>query len=328
MKADAIFEGGGIKVVGLVGAFSVAEKRGYRFHSLAGTSAGALLASLLAAGYTADELRDIVMGKDFSTFLASSWYDRIPYVGSHTFRFIRMCCRKGFYSGNRFEKWLQDLLAAKKIYTFSDLPPDISLSIVASDITRGRLLLLPEGVKEYGGFPEKMSVARAVRMSCSIPFLFDPVRLTHYPTSTTSYVVDGGILSNFPVWIFDRNPPRWPTFGFRFVSGQRRSVQVVRGPLALLRSVVYTMINAHDDRCVDEQELLRTIEVPSMDIKVTDFSLSPSRKHDLYQAGVEAAENFFKNWSFVNYITVMRRRTSLRGCIRGKNYQGVMKKWI
>ena len=53
LKADAVFEGGGVKGIGLVGAVAFAEEKGYRWVNLAGTSAGAIVAALLAAGYNA-----------------------------------------------------------------------------------------------------------------------------------------------------------------------------------------------------------------------------------------------------------------------------------
>lgn len=56
-KADGVFEGGGVKGIGLVGALIVAEERGYTdWQRVAGTSAGAIVASLLAAGYSAVKL--------------------------------------------------------------------------------------------------------------------------------------------------------------------------------------------------------------------------------------------------------------------------------
>ena len=57
LKTDAVFEGGGVKGIGLVGAVSEIEKAGYEFENLAGTSAGAIVASLLAAGYSSEELK-------------------------------------------------------------------------------------------------------------------------------------------------------------------------------------------------------------------------------------------------------------------------------
>jgi NTE family protein len=65
-RVDAVFEGGGVKGIALVGAAAVVGAEGYRFHNLAGASAGAIVASLLGAGYTAEELKAIPMDLDFT----------------------------------------------------------------------------------------------------------------------------------------------------------------------------------------------------------------------------------------------------------------------
>ncbi len=57
MKADAVFEGGGVKGIGLVGAVSEIEKAGYEFENMAGTSAGAIVAAMMAVGYSAGEIK-------------------------------------------------------------------------------------------------------------------------------------------------------------------------------------------------------------------------------------------------------------------------------
>ncbi len=63
--------------------------------------------------------------------------------------------------------------------------------------------------------PDDQSVADAVRASMAIPFFFRPVALTA-SSGLTSTLVDGGILSNFPIDSLDRTDgrrPRWPSFG-------------------------------------------------------------------------------------------------------------------
>lgn len=60
--------------------------------------------------------------------------------------------------------------------TFADLPPG-KLRIIASDITNGRILVLPEDIKRFGINPSSLEVAKAIRMSTSIPYFFDPVML-------------------------------------------------------------------------------------------------------------------------------------------------------
>ena len=87
----------------------------------------------------------------------------------------RLLLKKGLYSGEALEHWVKQKLAAKGIRTFGDLKPN-QLRIIASDITQGKLLVLPNDIAQYGIEPGKFSVAKAVRMSTSIPYFFDPVR--------------------------------------------------------------------------------------------------------------------------------------------------------
>jgi len=71
LKTDAVFEGGGVKGIGLVGAVSEIEKADYVFENLAGTSAGSIVASLLAVGYKAAEIKvemDRLNYNDFPSF--------------------------------------------------------------------------------------------------------------------------------------------------------------------------------------------------------------------------------------------------------------------
>ncbi|MBH8596773.1 patatin-like phospholipase family protein [Thermoactinomyces sp. CICC 10523] len=296
--ADAVFEGGGVKGIGLVGALSVAEDHGYRWKKVAGTSAGAMIATLSAAGYTAKELYEILLQKDFSEFLIRTWYGRIPYLGPA----LSLLIKKGFYSGDALEKWVEKLLLQKGIATFDDFGEEVPVHLIASDITRGRLLVLPHDLTEYGYDPGAFSVARVVRMSCSIPYFFDPVKLLHKPSGKPCYIVDGAVLSNFPVWIFDRENPRWPTLGFRLFSPDEKAFHEIEGPFSMFISIFLTMMDAHDNRYIKEHDGVRTIQVPTLGIKLTDFSLSAEKKRELFQAGARAAESFFSTWDYRKHL--------------------------
>lgn len=299
MWADVVIEGGGVKVIGLVGALHVAEQQGFRFKRIAGTSAGSIVATLLAAGYTSDELYQLLLEKDLSTLLHPSWHHKVPYVGPA----LRLWMKKGLYSGKQLENWLSELLLAKGIRTFADLDPKIELSIIASDISNGKLLVFPKDLAEYGYRADQMTVAKAVRMSCSIPFFFEPVKWRANKSSKRrNYIVDGAVLSNFPVWLFDEESPQWPTFGFRLFSSQNEAVNEIRGPFSLFYSMFLTMMDAHDNRSIQETDQLRTIMVPTTGVKLTDFSITTASKKRLYQSGINSASKFFENWSFGQYL--------------------------
>src|SRR3712207_624013 len=81
-RVDLVFEGGGVKGIGLVGALSILEEQGFEPQNVAGTSAGAIVATLLAAGYTAAELHEIMLDLDFRQFMDTATEDLVPFLGT------------------------------------------------------------------------------------------------------------------------------------------------------------------------------------------------------------------------------------------------------
>jgi NTE family protein len=311
-KLDAVFEGGGVKGIGLVGAVEVVERQGYAFENVAGTSAGAIVAALVAAGYRAGELREIMRTLNYGRFLDRGALDNIPLLGPA----LSLGLEKGIYEGKYLTDWLGRQLAAKRVRTFGDLvssDPECArdprwryrLQVIATDLTRGRLVVLPRDAREYGLDPDALEVAAAVRMSMSIPFFFEPVRLGS--GNQQSYIVDGGVLSSFPVWLFDSDAePAWPTFGFKLVDPSEGKHHEINGPLSMFGALFTTMMEAHDARYIEDASYVRTIGIPTTGVQSTDFDLSGARADRLYQSGVKAAERFFEKWSFEAYKAEFR----------------------
>lgn len=297
MKADAVFEGGGVRGIGHVGAIQVVEEQGYEWNNLAGTSAGSIIATLLASGYSGKELFSIMGELDYKKILGDTWLDNIPLLGKGLEVYLEL----GVYDSSYLEEFIDNLLAKKNIHTFADLPDD-KLKIIASDITNGRMIVFPDDLDYYGVPKEKMSIAKAVRMSSSIPFFFKPII---WDTSKGKcYIVDGGLLSNYPVDIFDREDglPRWPTFGFR-LSQEKIQTKPAEfdGPIPFGIAIARTMFQAHDIRHVDEHSEVRTIFIPTGTITSTKFSLTESDRKFLYESGYNAAQKFFDIWDFEEY---------------------------
>ena len=114
---DLVFEGGGVKGIALVGAYSVLEEQGYEPQNMAGASAGAIVAALIAAGYNAAQLREIIAGLDYDRFKDEAWEDRVPLAGSS----LSVLKDLGIYEGNAFMEWMRGLLEARGKRTFGDL---------------------------------------------------------------------------------------------------------------------------------------------------------------------------------------------------------------
>jgi NTE family protein len=308
--ADAVFEGGGVKGIGLVGAVAVAEERGYQWESVAGTSAGAIVASLLAAGYTAVELKAVLDELDYTRFKDKSLIDNIPLAG----QLVSLIFEKGIYEGDYFINWIRSLLKEKGVNTFGDLLlPEyendkdfrFKLRVIASDLSRHSMLVLPGDIEQYGVNPEDLDVALAVRMSMSLPFFYEPVKIKNMTTNRDSYIVDGGVLSNFPVWLFDTPgvTTSWPTFGFKLVEPETEGgYWNIKGPISLLTALFSTMMEAHDARYIKNMNFARTIAIPTLGIGTAEFDLSKERSEALYQSGRQAAEKFFDTYDHDTFV--------------------------
>ena len=207
---------------------------------------------------------------------------------------------------------MRDLLLKKNIRTFKDLRGNEShkdskyaykLQVIASDVSRGRLIMLPHDIREYGLLPDELDVARAVRMSMSIPFFYKPVIIKD-TKGVASFIVDGGILSNYPVGIFDpegNTSPLWPTFGYKLVEPDENRPHDIRGPISLLSALFSTMMEAHDARYIKDTNFQRTIPIETLGVRTTDFDTTMEKKQELYESGKKAAEEFFQKWNFEDY---------------------------
>lgn len=306
MLINGVFEGGGVKGISLVGAVRAAELGGVSFHKVAGTSSGSIVAALLATGYTAEEMKRIIQATPFSSFLKRSPFFSIRLIGPA----LRLLVKKGLYSGDALEDWIRGLLAARNVFTFSDLPPG-KLRIIASDITNGKILVLPDDIAEYGIDPGRLEVAKAVRMSTSIPYFFDPVVIVQASRAgyfkkraraaavKASYVVDGGLLSNFPLWLFDRDAesdagPAIPVVGFQMVGRNDFKPHRIGGPVTMFQAMFETMLSAHDERYIEQHNRIRTIKIPTLGVGTTQFSIDSETSESLYRSGLTAGERYFK----------------------------------
>ena len=317
MKFDGVFEGGGCKLPALAGAYEVIREKGFEPSHMAGTSAGAIVASVIAAGYEPDEIKKIVMSTDFSQFLD----------GGNTLasKLWNLTFHNGIYKGDAFLNFIREILAEKNIHTFKDLRYEgegikyrYRLRVMASDITSSSLISLPHDIADYGMDPDELEVALAVRMSMSIPLFFRPViidpkteEVSNTLTSVSNIgnlktkhaIVDGGLLSNFPIWCWDDpDEPQWPTFGFLLYEDKEDKPRKTNNPINLTAAIFATMMKAHDKQFIRPDDFInRTISIPTGNVSSIDFNLTNQRKAWLYKQGVESATEFLEGWSWNRY---------------------------
>ncbi|WP_054023504.1 patatin-like phospholipase family protein [Bacillus sp. FJAT-28004] len=303
MKADAVFEGGGVRGIAFIGAIQVMEASGYEWERLAGTSAGSVVAALLACGYSAGELVEIMYKLDYSRLLGRTWVHSLPILG----KALPLLFRSGIYLNTPLEERLTYWLNRKGVSTFGDLPEG-KLKIIASDISSGKMMVLPDDLSRYGISPSQFPIAAAVRMSTTIPYFFQPYRLRTKLKRKPFYILDGGLLSNYPIWLFDvEGIPNWPTFGFRLLGDRTETpFYEIRGPISMFHAMFQTMLKAHDQRHVDSHSERRTVFIPTGKVSATQFGLGAEDRDMLFHSGQNAARKFLADWDYEEYIKAFR----------------------
>lgn len=284
-EAYGVFEGGGVKGIALVGALKAAEELGFTFRAVAGTSAGAIVASLVAAGYKADELRSILTEKNFKDFMdpvASGFTGWIP--GSNL---ASAWNAMGLYKGDHFHDWIREKLSLKifgnkrKSPTFNDLlgKTGTPLEVVAIE-------LISQEVRTFESHRNaNLHVADVVRMSMSIPFFFVPYRLG------TEMYVDGGVISNFPAWVFKdvqaTESGQLPILGFRLEADESTEIPNILKFGWVLIGAIQTI----GEKLLNKNTLnVIPIQLPTMGIGTTDFDLTDESKEHLYRWGYDRAK--------------------------------------
>jgi NTE family protein len=326
-RADLVLSGGGVKGIGLVGAAAALKDAGYAIQRVSGTSAGSLVGAVVAAAaqgdqLTSEQLRELALNVPYRTFRDSGPIERIPVLGP-AWGLLR---ETGLYRGDVAHEWMRSELKNLGVSTFGDLAIDddqlvpeqrYRLVVTVTDLTSGQLVRLPWDYRRlYGLDPDEQSVADAVRASMAIPFLFQPVTLDDLAGEPYT-LVDGGVLSNFPIDSFDRldgKVPRWPTFGVTVIPylpaptiGQLvPGLGPLHGPL-FLQSLITTMVVGHDQTHLNLPWVkVRAIEVDSTATGVLDFDITRDEAELLYDNGYQATIDFLSTWNWPAYVERFR----------------------
>jgi predicted acylesterase/phospholipase RssA len=374
MKFDLVFEGGGAKGTVFVGAIEVFEKEGCEFGRLLGTSAGAITATLLAAGYKSQEmlkaLGETVDGKpvfaqfmgtpqpfteedirnsairaflesvDLSLlpdFIEKKLDERIVRTLAtqsgfrHLFSFIE---RGGWYAADAFLAWLRQKL--DDIYEkqlgdgvietqprpFSEMNLEEfyqatkrELTLVASDTTAERMLVLNHHTAPH------CPVVWATRMSMSVPLLWQEViwqpEWKEYNRQNINghAIVDGGLLSNFPIELFISNDKHIvDVMGSKqsdkvlgFLIDESLSVpgapeKIVRTQASGLtklqtvqriRQLINTLMSAHNKAVIEAFEQM-VVRLPAKGYGTTEFDMNVDKQQALIEAGRQEMRRYFE----------------------------------
>lgn len=320
MICDGVFEGGGVKGIGHVGAVYSLEEAGYKFERVAGSSAGAIVSALIAAGYSGREMKELMTSVDYLKFREEDGLDKLGNIG----KFFSVLFHYGIYSADYLERWLNALLKEKHACCFGDVKlsdGSYRLQVTSVDLTTQKLLVFPRDFIQFHIDIDSFPIARAVRMSMSIPIFYEPYRLKD-AKGNVHYMVDGGMLSNYPIWILDdgESITDHPVFGFRFVNNEdcscRQAMKPCHNVIDYAKLMVSTLVDAKDNFFLmrSKGDCKRSVFIPSdvhidgqaVNISATDFDISKAESESLFQNGYEAGKRFAQTFDFQNWSRIYR----------------------
>ena len=311
---NLVFEGGGVKGIAYGGALDVLQEKGIlsNIKRVAGTSAGAINASLLALGYTSAEVSKIVAETDFSKFADSGG------IISDVARILRLF---GWNKGDAFKKFIREHIEAKTgnpDFTFAQLDAAVQekrpgfrhLYTVCTNLS-----LQKAQTFSHEHTPDT-SIADAVRMSMSIPFYFQAIKWNG------NIMVDGGVSYNYPINLFDNkkylsnaangkeetyDPSpgfvfNYETLGFRLdskdvIEYNRKGWQLSPAEVGNIKEYSLSLMNFMMEMAnrahLNDNDWNRTVSIDTLDVKTTDFAGVRTKIDALIKSGRNAVTEYF-----------------------------------
>lgn len=321
---NLVFEGGGVKGIAYVGALEILESKDVlqAVKRIGGTSAGAINAVLVAAGFSNAEQKRILSEMDFNRFLDDS------------FGFIRDAERLvnefGWHKGDYFRNWIADLVRQKmgtQNATFTDFrlagKPDLYLIGANLSTGFGEIFSVEH--------TPTMRVVDAVRISMSLPLFFAAIRNVR-----GDVYVDGGLLNNYPIKIFDRKKyiededaartteyyeeenrkfltgpykDRSPyvynreTLGFRLDSkreiaafryGNVEARRRIEGFFDYGKALLASALNVQEMMHLHSDDWQRTVYIDTLGVGTTDFDIDDKTKRALVKSGRTGTTDYFE----------------------------------
>lgn len=314
---NLVFEGGGIRGLAYAGALMELEERNLldSVQRVAGTSAGAIAATLYAVGYQPQEILDLIFDLKINSFADGKWM----FIGG-TRRLFR---NFGWYRGDKFYRWISTLIQAKTgkgNITFKELhdlclkdPQYKQLYLTGTNLSKQKVEIL-----SHETFPQ-MEVRTAVRISMSIPFYFQAVMIDEQGKVCSKenqnkgqVMVDGGIVANFPIHIFDQEkyqkesnciqPYNRETIGFRLDTdeqilcdreGKGLSPVNIRKMKDFTQAFYNIVLENLNRQNLKKEDWKRTISISTGDIGAKIRKLSYKEKLCLVENGRKGVAYYF-----------------------------------
>jgi NTE family protein len=232
-----------------------------------------------------------------------------------------LCSSPGLFSSDPLKEWIdQHLLKGRKFEAENvddkGMPwhQQRAFKVITSDVSARRMRVLPDDLQSvYGVRPSEFEMSEAVRQSMSLPLLFVPAKQQNSANGSHSSIVDGGVLSKFPLWIFDKQrtcctPPRCATVGFLLdeeATPEKESPKMFKNLLDLGSAIISTVFTNIDSKYVraNPQSEKRVVKIPiPAGIYTTKFTLTDADRDLLWGNGYRAAAQFIKTFDFQEHL--------------------------
>lgn len=277
MRINVFFEGGGILGICYIGAYKALSDYGIFIDKALGISSGSIVAALIVSGFSANEITSLLTTFDDFSFLKK----KTDFANKNVFgKPLSILIKKGIYDSEVIEDFMDFLLSKKNISTFQDVcfASESRLKIIAADFTLKKMILLPDDLKKYGYNPYKFKIAKAVRMSCAIPFYYTPYIIEGLRNN--HYIIDGGVIKNIPTTIIEEKNKLTLRFKIKGYKGKLTNK---------IDNIKHTFVNR-------KQKEQNTITIPlNYKIKPTDFKITKEQIIYLYKQGYKATYKYIKN---------------------------------
>ena len=300
---NLVFEGAGVKGIAYCGVVQEMESKKLMdsIECVGGTSSGAIVALMISLGYSGKEIENIIVKTKFNKFNDGKFF----FIGGIN----RMKKHYGWYKGKKIERWFEEIIKEKtgsENTTFEELRQAgfKDLYITGTSLNKQKAVVF-----SYDTYPQ-MKIKDAVRISVGIPLYFEPV----YMDSTGAIfsrpkqkkgldmMVDGGILENFPIHIFDITHPAEKTIGFRIdnvaqIESDKKDKTLVDIPIENLNlyfRAFYTIIMENLNRQrLTASDWERTVSISDGDVLPRVRELSKEEVSMLIQNGRKAVQGRF-----------------------------------
>ncbi len=253
-----VLAGGGTRLSAHIGALQALDDLGIGYRHIVGVSGGSIIATLVALGWSPEEMHQLALEEDFRQFKGKS--------------LVTLVRDGGLSSGDSFERWIDEKTGG---VTFRDLPEE--LHIVATDVRSQSPVVF-----DRTHTPD-LKVARAVRFSMGIPLLFA------FKPYEGKLLVDGSILAEDALrwdWSQDGSPAFFFRMRAQVGPAEERQNSFFSLP-SYLTMLVRTFMTSISREYVRDAYWSKTLIVDTGNITPLEFHLSKEQKEGLYRAGYE-----------------------------------------